>query len=162
MYRDRISTTKTEILNFKKYKMKTIIKQLMIALLLLVSIEGFGQYVAIPDSNFGTWLNANGYINCIRGNNTAGWSLDTTCSPVINDSVIDCHHHFIRDLAGIQYFKNLKRLFADSNQLSSLHTLPTSLTTFSCQQCGLTSLSTLPPNLAPSQRLHLLHSKRSS
>ncbi len=138
--------------NFKNNTIMKTSKAIIALLILLIGARSANaQYVAIPDTAFGSWLNANSvahnYSACMTGNNTTGWYLDTTCTAVINDSVIDCRNAHIQDLTGIQYFKNLKRLFADSNQLSSLHRIPTTVSTFSCQQCGLTSLASLPPNL---------------
>lgn len=84
------------------------LKKLMIALLMLICMEGFGQYVSIPDSNFGNWLNANGYSSCLTGNNVIGWQMDTTCAAGItlylpSSGTLSLANLNISDLTGIQY-----------------------------------------------------------
>ncbi len=105
------------------------------------------NYVNIPDTNFGTWLNTNGYSSCMVGNNTAGWLMDTTCSAVVNAVSVDCYAQGIRDINGIQYFDNLDTLKCIKNQLTSIPALPGGLIQLDCDSNQLTSLPALPGSL---------------
>ncbi|MFN8323573.1 MAG: hypothetical protein U0T74_13005, partial [Chitinophagales bacterium] len=61
--------------------MKTGLRTLLLSFILFsATLSSSAQYVAIPDSNFGTWLNSNGYSQCMQGNNSVGWQMDTTCN----------------------------------------------------------------------------------
>ncbi len=97
------------------------------------------QYVTIPDTVFASWLNTNGYSSCMNGN-----KLDTTCSAVLNATVMNCNYVPIRDLGGIQYFKNLTYLDCSGDSLYTLPSLPNSLDTIMCQHNNLSSLPVLP------------------
>ena len=121
-----------------------------IALLLCLCITLFtarAQYVAIPDTNFGKWLNNNGYSSCLTGNSTTGWQLDTLCSTVLSATNMSCPAQGIHDLSGIVYFKHLTSLYYGSNAPAIIPTLPATLSTFDCSQNQLTSLPALPPAL---------------
>ncbi|MBL0054328.1 MAG: hypothetical protein IPP29_24040 [Bacteroidetes bacterium] len=81
---------------------------LLITILLLHIHKSQAQYVTIPDTNFVTWLNANGYASCMNGN-----MIDTTCGAVVNATSVDCNGAGtpkIMDLTGIQFFDNLQDL----------------------------------------------------
>jgi len=68
------------------------------------------QYAAIPDSNFGIWLNANGYSSCLTSNgNNGNWRLDTTCPAVLHTVSFDFGNYEF-DCSGIVYFKGLDSL----------------------------------------------------
>ena len=105
------------------------------------------QWVSIPDTNFGTWLNTNGYSTCLQGNNSVGWQMDTSCPVVVNATSIDCGNKDIHDIEGVQYFKNIWSLYCDYNQLDSLPPLPVGLTTLICTANFLTNLPPLPLGL---------------
>jgi len=100
------------------------------------------QYVTIPDTNFVTWLNANGFASCIAGN-----QLDTTCPAVLDINRIDCNGKNIYDLAGVQYFKNLDTLLCYDNSLSGIAELPAALTYLDCSGNKITVLPALPLGL---------------
>ncbi len=105
------------------------------------------QWVSIPDTNFGTWLNTNGYSACMQGNNTTGWQMDTSCPAVVGATLIDCDNSNITDLTGIQYFNNLTVFACSYNQLTWLPVLPESLDWLRCSYNQLTSLPSLPGSL---------------
>ena len=106
------------------------------------------QYVDIPDTLFGFWLDSMGYGSCLTGNNTIGWQMDTTCSLVRNTTTIDCSNYGIKDLTGITYFDNLANLFCGGkHSLSYLPPLPVGLTQLVCPIGNLSSLPDLPPSL---------------
>ncbi len=42
------------------------------------------QYVSIPDTSFGGWLDQYGFSSCMTGNSNTGWRMDTTCNAVVN------------------------------------------------------------------------------
>lgn len=106
-----------------------------------------GVYVLIPDSNFGNWLNNNGYSSCLTGDGTHGWRLDTTSSYVTGATHMFCNSAGIRDLTGIQYFRNLSCLYCTGNQLIHLPSLPTHLDTLVCFDNLLVDLPSLPAGL---------------
>jgi len=124
------------------------IKNLLLAF--CVSATAFSaqaQWVSIPDTNFGMWLNTNGYDMCLQGDNTVGWELDTTCNKVVSDTIVYCTYSGIQSIEGIQYFDKLKNLYCDANQLTSLPALPNSLSLLWCYKNMLTSLPALPNSL---------------
>jgi len=112
-----------------------------IGFLMLTGIVS-SQYVTIPDTAFVSWLNANGYSTCLNGN-----QLDTTCNALLGSEILNCYAVPIRDLTGIQYFKNLYSLDCSNDSLYSLPTLPTNLISLNCQHNHLTALPALPPGL---------------
>jgi uncharacterized repeat protein (TIGR01451 family) len=99
------------------------------------------QWVTIPDANFVAFLQQQ-YPQCMIGN-----QMDTTCSAVVNETVLNCSNKGISDLTGIQYFNNLQHLSCIGNNLSSLPILPNNLMSLYCGSNQLTSLPTLPNNL---------------
>ncbi len=105
------------------------------------------QWVSIPDTSFGTWLNTNGYSVCLQGNNQVGWQMDTSCPAVVSQVLVRCNNYGISDLSGIEYFDNLGELHCESNQLSNLPLLPNSLIHLTCANNQLNSLPVLPDNL---------------
>ena len=105
------------------------------------------QYVAIPDSNFGNWLLNSGYSSCLMGNSVSGFQLDTTCSIVTSATSVSCFYSNISDLTGIQYFHHLTYLYCDSNHLTALPPLPSSLITLSFSWNRIAALGTLPSGL---------------
>ncbi len=106
------------------------------------------QWVSIPDTNFGKWLNTNGYSQCLQGNSNVGWQMDTTCGAVVNETMVICYESGIQNIDGIQYFDKLDRLVCALNQLTSLPALPDSLRFLDCEYNQLTTLPTLPNSLS--------------
>ncbi|MBL0050103.1 MAG: hypothetical protein IPP29_00590 [Bacteroidetes bacterium] len=90
--------------------MKKHLLFLLISFVFLYSNKTQAQYVTIPDPNFVTWLNANGYAGCMNGN-----MMDTTCGAVVNATSVDCSYQNISDLTGIEYFDNLDSLKCSEN-----------------------------------------------
>ncbi|MBL0050106.1 MAG: leucine-rich repeat domain-containing protein [Bacteroidetes bacterium] len=119
-----------------------LLRILFLIVILFAAEKTQAQYVTIPDTNFVTWLNANGYSSCMNGN-----MMDTTCSAVVNATSVDCSNKNISDLTGIEYFDSLKYLYCNNNQLSSLPTLPNSLTKLYCGKNQLSSLPVLPNSM---------------
>ncbi len=128
--------------------MKNLLRTIV---LLLIFNSSFlitkAQWVSIPDSNFGKWLNTNNYSQCLQGNSTVGWQLDTTCSVVINTSTINCDYAGIQSLTGLQYFSNLSSLICRFNNLNYLPPLPNSLLALDCSVNQLVFLPDLPDQL---------------
>jgi uncharacterized repeat protein (TIGR01451 family) len=106
---------------------------LLVALQFIAFIAN-SQFVSIPDSNFGKWLNTNGFTQCLQGNSIIGWQLDTTCPAVVNTVTLNCNsNNSLIDLTGVQYFDNLKRLNCrGDNSLAALPPLPPLLTYLDC------------------------------
>ena len=124
------------------------IKNLLLAF--CVSATAFSaqaQWVSIPDTNFGKWLNTNGYNMCLQGNSTVGWQMDTTCNEVVSATSIDCQYQNIIDLEGIQYFDSLVYLGCIYNQLTTLPSLPSTLDTLNCSYNQISVLPILPNSL---------------
>jgi uncharacterized repeat protein (TIGR01451 family) len=96
------------------------------------------QFVAIPDTNFVTWLTQE-YPICMNGN-----QMDTTCSLIVNEDTIIVSYLNIADLTGLQYFDNLKYLKCNNNLLTSLPNLPAALTYLKCNNNLLNILPQLP------------------
>ena len=100
------------------------------------------QWVTIPDPNFATRLQQL-FPSCMNGN-----QMDTTCAGILNATSLDVSLTFaISDINGVQYFDNLLTLDCSDNFLSSLPTLPNSLTILNCYGNQLNSLPTLPNSL---------------
>ncbi len=100
------------------------------------------HYVTIPDTAYVTWLQGHGFAGCMSGN-----QLDTTCNAVVNATIMRCYGVPIRDLTGIQYFKNLTRLDCSNDSLTFLPALPATLTYLKCQYNKIISLLLLPAGL---------------
>ena len=105
------------------------------------------QQIALPDSNWGNWLNANGFSSCLSGNATAGWQLDASGSAVQQAGNISCNGSGIRDISGISSFISLRILNCSQNELYSLPVLPASLTGLDCSANHLIYLPALPTGL---------------
>ncbi|HWB64856.1 MAG TPA: T9SS type A sorting domain-containing protein [Chitinophagales bacterium] len=117
-------------------------------ILILLTSAGLyakAQYVALPDTSFTRWLKNNGYAQCFNGD-----LLDTTCPKVLSAGNITCvhpYHYNIRDITGIQYFKNLDTLDCRNDSLSFLPVLPAKIKVLYCTQNFLTQLPELPDSL---------------
>jgi len=79
------------------------ITTLFVSCLLMICFAK-AQYVNIPDSNFRKYL-----LIQIPGCFNSVGQLDTTCSGVLNTTGIYTTYYSIKDLTGIQYFKNINR-----------------------------------------------------
>ena len=143
-------------------KKKTTILLLVFGIFLNTSLSA--QFVNIPDTAFRTWLNNNGYASCMNGT-----MMDTTCSLIVNATMVNNLSANITDLTGIQYFDNLDTLICTYNHITFLPPLhasllylkmlnnqflttianfPSSLLYIEISHCpGLTSLPPLPPGL---------------
>jgi uncharacterized repeat protein (TIGR01451 family) len=131
-----------KIFIFEKHKAPMMKKlfTLFIALTLFTSAKA--QWVTIPDSNFVTWL-TNNYPSAMNGN-----LMDTTNTLITSATAVSCGYLSISDLIGIQYFISLQQLTCYHNQLSSLPTLPSTLTYLNCEYNQLISIPTLPSTLS--------------
>ncbi len=98
------------------------------------------QLVNIPDSAFRGWMINNGLAGCLTGT-----MLDTTCSPVATTTSIDCSHKQIRDLSGIEYFRNLDTLICTYNSIDTLPPLPGTLKYLDCGGNQIRAFSTILP-----------------
>jgi len=124
------------------------IKNLLLAFFIsATALSAQAQWVSIPDTNFGKWLNTHGYSLCLQGNSSVGWEMDTTCNEVVSDTSINCSSRSIKNLEGIQYFDNLKDLSCSYNELTSLPSLPKLLIYLDCGYNQLISLPDLPNSL---------------
>lgn len=104
---------------------------------LCFSISARAQYVTIPDSNFAV------FISDVYGAISNFNQLDTTSASVVNATDLNCNSFAIKDLDGIQYFKNLQSLQCANNSLTSLSSLPPLLKSINCAQNQIDSLPAL-------------------
>ncbi|MFN8282661.1 MAG: T9SS type A sorting domain-containing protein [Chitinophagales bacterium] len=115
-------------------------------LLLLVLVLGLqtanAQYVTIPDVNFRFFIE-NFYPGCIN----ASKQLDTTCSDILSETMVDIRNRNISSIEGIQYFKSLQIFNCQSNLLTSLVPLPATVQNLVCSDNHLTALPSLPNSL---------------
>lgn len=146
-------------------KTKVMIKNIIISLIVCsvsISTKLHAQFVNIPDANFRTWLNNNGYASCMSGN-----LMDTTCALIVNATKVNCQQSNIADITGIQYFDNLDTLICGlqnitflppihasllylkasyNNYLASIANFPSSLLYIDIQlSSNVISLQSLPP-----------------
>jgi len=70
--------------------------------------------------------------------------LDTDVAAITNLSV---GYSTVKNLAGLEYFKNLKSLHCSSSQVESIPALPSGLTALACAKARLTALPKLPSGL---------------
>jgi hypothetical protein len=123
--------------------MKKIITLLLAFILIQLANKAKAQYVLIPDSNFATWLNTHGYSSAMIGN-----TLDTTNALVLTDTVMLCTNQNIKNIAGIKYFKNLRRLsLFDCNIHDSIYFLPDSIRYLDCSSNYIPFIASLPSQL---------------
>jgi uncharacterized repeat protein (TIGR01451 family) len=119
--------------------MKKII--LLFLVLVLKFAPAKAQWVTIPDANFVTWLTTN-YPSCMNGN-----EMDTTCTDIVNETMVYVNYQLILDLTGVEYFDNITYLDCGYNQLTNLPSLPNSLTYLVFENNQFTSLPNLPNSL---------------
>ncbi len=130
------SIFKTQLSIMKKYSF-------ILFLALSLWFHGEAQYVTIPDANFVTWLNAQGYAQCLSGN-----QLDTTCPALISTKNFSVGFNSnVSNLTGIQYFDSLTQLYCYPHSLAYIPALPNQLLELYCNQTAITSLPPLPNNL---------------
>ena len=119
-------------------------KKLIFTCLLFLFIANISkaQFVEIPDSNFRNAL-IEKYPTCFNSNGM----LDTTCSLIVNETLLFSDSKNINSLDGIQYFKNLKTLYCNRNNLTILTLLPNTIKSLYCGDNQLLNLPTLPDSL---------------
>lgn len=127
--------------------MKTLLPLLTTCFFVLFTCQGTCQWVNIPDTSFGKWLNSNGYNQCLQGSSSTGWQLDTTCTALVTADTINCSYQDITSLEGIGYFKNATLLMCYNNKIVSLNELPPNLETLFCNDNQLVSIGRLPSTL---------------
>ncbi len=128
--------------------MKNLLRSVVLSsVLCLMSFVSHAQWVSIPDTNFGTWLNTNNYSQCLQGNSTVGWQMDTTCDAVIHAAIVGVSGQNIHDLFGIQYFDELTSLLCAHNNLTFLPPLPKTLYYLDYRSNNITSFPTLSDSL---------------
>jgi len=113
----------------------------LIGIVFCINSKAQTPYVAIPDSNFVH------YLKTIVPSAFKGDSLNTSNPSVTSYTGIICSSRNIANLTGIQYFTSLISLDCSSNLLTSIPSLPNSLTQLFCQLNNLSSLPPLPNSL---------------
>ncbi len=105
--------------------------------ILTIHVNG-QQFVTIPDSSFARALTMR-FPNCMTGN-----QLDTSCTEIKMAGMLNVSHQAIRDLTGVQYFKNIQELGCSGNLLTWLPPLGKKIIFLDCSYNALTSLPALP------------------
>jgi len=122
-------------------KKKTTLLLLAFGIFLNTSL--FAQFVNIPDANFRTWLNNNGYASCMNGT-----MMDTTCSLIVSATKVNCSSANIADITGIEYFDNLDTLICSYNDITFLPPIHASLLHLELiDNFFLTTISNFPSSL---------------
>jgi hypothetical protein len=122
---------------------KAIFLSFVVLCFVFLGYQAKAQMYFIPDTNFRAFLQTN-YASCMSA---TGDSLDGSCPAVLNATVLILNSKNIYNLNGVQAFQNLQILNCAQNQLSTLPTLPSSLTLLDCSLNQLTSLPNLPSSL---------------
>jgi hypothetical protein len=73
--------------------------------------------------------------------------MDTTCTSITSETMVNVYQMQISDLTGIQYFDGLNDLNCNNNLLQSLPNLPANLQYLDCGINQLTSIPSLPANI---------------
>ncbi|GEM_PF-5423678 len=113
-------------------------------LFIAVFISFFGNaqnYIIISDENFASFLNEK-YTACMNGNR-----LDITCLEIESEETLILNSMHIKNIEGIQYFKNLKNLEVLENNITSISQLPPTLVKFDCSMNQLKQLPPLPNSM---------------
>jgi uncharacterized repeat protein (TIGR01451 family) len=122
---------------------KAIFLRFVVLCFVFLGYEAKAVKYFIPDLKFRAYLQVN-FAGCM---NATGDSLEGSCPAVLNATTVDVRAQNISNLNGIQVFQNLKNLYCQANQLTSLPTLPFSLSTLDCYNNQLTSLPQFPSSL---------------
>lgn len=105
------------------------------------SLHLHAQFVNIPDSAFRGWMINHGLATCLTGT-----MLDTTCSGVATTTYIDCSSKQIRNLSGVEYFRNLDTLICAYNYVDTLAQLPSSVKYLACNSNPMHAFTSPLPN----------------
>jgi hypothetical protein len=126
-------------------------KIILTCLLCLSLLSVRGQYVSIPDTTFGNWLNQNGFASCMTGSSLLGWQINTNSTIVNNTfSMTLPDSNLIHTIDGVQYFNRLVYLSCGNySHIDSIRALPPSLVVLMCtKDTFLYSLPMLPSSLS--------------
>ncbi len=103
--------------------------------------NSYCQSVYIPDAALRGFLETF-YPNCMTNG-----SLDTQCSQVVNETLLQVGSIGMSDATGIEYFVGLETLNISNNSVSSLSSLGSNLVYLNCEGNNLSTLPNLPPGL---------------
>ena len=121
-------------------------RRILIAIVITVSLVfvAKAQYVNIPDSNFRSFLIGK-YPSCFN----AAKQMDTTCSLIVNDTVIEIYSGWnISNIDCIQYFKSLQRFRCVKQPIVTISKLPKTVKVIECYDDSLlTNFTEFPENL---------------
>lgn len=105
------------------------------------------QYIALPDTSFGKWLNTHGYSACLQGNSTTGWQMDTTCPAIVNEDSLDVLSSYITNPEGLGYFDNAEYLYLSAWSMQVVTAFPPNLKSLKVSQTSVHTLPSLPAGL---------------
>lgn len=118
-----------------------MMKPILFALALTMGNLLQAQWVSIPDTAFGNWLETS-YPGCALAS-----FMDTTCPGIVNAPFVSIFQSNIQDLTGIQYFDNATSLGSSNSQVSFIPAFPPNLQTIGLSNNQLDSLPPLPSTL---------------
>jgi Leucine-rich repeat (LRR) protein len=121
------------------------------AFLLILLVGSFqqnhAQYVLIPDTALGSWLH-DIFPSGVIGSSSSAWVIDTTSPEILSCTSLQLYNTMtIRNLSGIQYFKNVTSLSCSNDGIIHLPALPPKLQSLDCSLNYLDPLPDLPPTL---------------
>ena len=119
-------------------------KKLLLSFLLLFCLQfapAKAQWVTSPDTNFVNKL-TQFYPSCMNGN-----QMDTTCTQIVNATLLNVSNSNIFDLSGVKYFDNLLQLACSNNQLTTIPELPNYLQTLNAGSNYINNITFLPGSL---------------
>ena len=135
--------------------MKKIIATFLCASLFIISAHA--QYINLPDTLFGEFIQVNICSPCVTGSTTTGYQLDTVLSKHVTGpfgnplaftlSYASSNSLKYTNLQGIQYFALANSIECSVNTLKTIPALPPALKILILSEDSLTSLPPLPPTL---------------
>ena len=125
-------------------KLRSLALPVSLITLLNVHQKANAQYITLPDGDFYSYI-AIHYSTCITYDYILDINLlDTTCTEILEETVLDLNYEHLHDLDGIHYFKGLTNMGATNNYLTALPKLPNSLESFSVAYNQIETIEMLP------------------
>src|SRR5438046_1650957 len=112
---------------------------ILLTVLLAFTFPSKAQYITIPDPSLRSLL-LDRYPSCFN----ALQQMDTTCSPIINETQFAFVNASITDWQGFQYLRSLQYLDFFGSYPNGLPVLPSTLKTLQVTGFGNGSLPALP------------------
>ncbi len=125
-----------------------LFRSIFVAAFLLTTICAKAQWVSIPDTNFAKAISPYLAFPCVVKYSANDYRLDTTCAELFTEkSHLYINGSGIKNLDGIQYFKDIKQFGVNNNLIDSFPKLSDSLISLRCQNNLIKSLISVPKQL---------------